>query len=90
MVLGSNRRQRWVSGRAVYARRTNGNCSVITWGGGGGGGRRRRGGMMRPVIKRSRQAVGVGGRCDSGQILLTEPPVSPPSQGRLSEETDGG
>lgn len=37
MVLGSNRRQHWVSGRAVYAQRTNGNCSVIMRGGGAGG-----------------------------------------------------
>lgn len=37
MVLGSNRRQNWVSGRAVYAPRTNGNCGVIMRVGGGGG-----------------------------------------------------
>lgn len=36
MVLGSNRGQHRVSGRAVYAQRTNGNCSVITRVGGGG------------------------------------------------------
>lgn len=50
MVLGSNRRKHWVSGRAVYALRTNGNCSVIMRGGG------RLGDMMRPVIKQGRQA----------------------------------
>lgn len=68
MVLGSNRRKHWVSGRAVYALRTNGNCSVIMRGGG------RLGDMMRPVIKQGRQAGRVGGRCDSGQIFLTEHP----------------
>lgn len=50
MVLGSNRRKHWVSGRAVYALRTNGKCSVIMRGGG------RLGDMMRPVIKQGRQA----------------------------------
>lgn len=39
MVLGSNRRKHRVSGKAVYAQRTNGNCGVIMRGGGGGGGR---------------------------------------------------
>jgi len=45
--------------------------------------------MIRPVIKRCRQAVEVEGRCDSGQNLLTEhPSYLPPFQGHLSEEAD--
>lgn len=36
IVLGSNKNKHWVSGRAVYALQTNGDCSVIMFGGGGG------------------------------------------------------
>lgn len=74
MVLGSNRRQHWVSGRAVYAQRTNGNCSVIMRGGGAGGDG---GDMMRPVIKRGRpgcqgwEADVTQGRSYSLSIRLT-------------------
>ena len=62
IVQGSNGRKNWVSGRAAHELWTNGNCGEI----------------MQPVIKWGRQAVrqavGVGGRCDSGQVLLTEHP----------------
>lgn len=33
IVLGSNKNKHWVSGRAVYALQTNGDCSVIMLGG---------------------------------------------------------
>lgn len=86
MVLGSNRRQHWVSGRAVYAQRTNGNCSVIMRGGVEG-----MGDMMQPVIKRVREAGCCGGRQMWLRADLTHwASVLPSLQGRLSEKADGG
>lgn len=80
MVLGSNRRKHWVSGRAVYAPRTNGNCSVIMRGVG------RWGDMMRRVIKQGR----VGGRCDSGRIFLAEHPSYLPHKDFCLRKQTGG
>lgn len=45
---------------------------------------------MRPVIKRGRQAAGVGGRCDSGQILLTEHPSYLPYKDICLRKQTGG
>lgn len=83
MVLGSNRRKHWVSGRAVYALRTNGNCSVIMRRGGGVG-------RYDAASHQTRQAGRVGGSCDSGRIFLAEHPLLPPLQGLLSEKADRG
>ena len=55
--------------------------------GGGGGGV---GDMMQPVIKRGRKAVGVGGRCDSRQILLTEHPSYLPHKDVCLRKQTGG
>lgn len=45
---------------------------------------------MRPVITRARQAVGVEGRCDSGQILLTEHPSYLPHKDVCLRKQTGG
>lgn len=45
---------------------------------------------MQPVIKRGRKAVGVGGRCDSRQILLTEHPSYLPHKDVCLRKQTGG
>lgn len=70
MVLGSNRRKHWVSGRAVYALRTNGNSSVIIQGGGGWG-VRRYDGASHQSRQAGREADVTQGRSYSLSILPT-------------------
>lgn len=82
MVLESNRRQRCVSGRAVYVPWTNGNCGVIMHSGG-------RDGRYNADSHQTRRASCQGGRQMWLKAVLTHwASVSPSLQGHVAEEAD--